>query len=164
MENYNIHTENCYLNAPAVIQMPPNRNECKFSYFSATCFVPLVNYFDFESFLLPFAGYDSATDQSSTRVIEKHEPCGFALAVFDHDSNVPYFNRMDSSEDCMCNFVLMLHSLARDIHERKNHFFYNENPGNLDKNSVTHCWICEEPIASDLDPKESIVLDHFRSI
>ena len=77
--------------------MPPNKNECKFSYFSATCFVPLVKYFDFESFLLPVAGYDAATDQSSTGVIEKHKPCGFALAVVDHHSNVPYFNHMDNS-------------------------------------------------------------------
>ena len=104
LESYNIHTENCYLNAPAVIQMPsPDKNEYKFSNFSATWFVPLVIYFDFESFLLPVAGCDAATDQSSTRVIEKHEPCGFALAVVDHHSNVSYFHHVDSSEDCMGN-------------------------------------------------------------
>ena len=52
LESYNIHSENCYLNAPEVIQMPsPDKNEYKFSNFSATWFVPLVIYFDFESFL-----------------------------------------------------------------------------------------------------------------
>ena len=56
LESYNIHTENCYLNAPAVIQMPsPDKNEYKFSKFSATWFVSLVNYFNFESFLLTVA-------------------------------------------------------------------------------------------------------------
>ena len=162
LESYSIHTENCYLNAPAVIQMPsPDKNEYKFSNFSATWFVPLVIYFNFESFLLPVAGCDAATDQSSTRVIEKHKPCGFALAVVDHHSNVPYFHHVDSSEDCMGNFVRMLHSLARDIHERKKKFpFYNVNCRNLDKKSATHCWICEEPFDSELDPEESIDLDH----
>ena len=48
LESYNFHTENCYLNALAVIQMPsPDENEYKFSNFSATWFVPLVIYFDF---------------------------------------------------------------------------------------------------------------------
>ena len=55
----------------------------------------------------------------------------------------------------------MLHSLARDIHERKKQFpFYNGSRINLDKNSATHCWICEEPFDSELDPEESIDLDH----
>ena len=108
-----------------------------------------------ESFLLPVAGCDAATDQSSTRVIEKHKQCGFALAVVDHHSNVPYFHHVDSSEECMGNFLRMLHSLARDIHERKKQFpLYKGNRRNLDKNSATHCWICEEPFDSKLDPEE----------
>ena len=76
LESYKIHTESpkcpcSYLNAPAVIQMPSaDKNEYKFSNFSAAWFVPLIIYFDFETFLLPVAGCDAATDQSSTRVIE----------------------------------------------------------------------------------------------
>ena len=65
----------------------------------------------------------------------------------------------------MGNFVRMLHSLASDIYERKEQFhFYNGNFRNLDNNSATHCWICEEPFDSELDPKESIELDrcHFK--
>ena len=76
----------------------PDKNEYKFSNFLAKWFVPLVIYCDFESFLLPVAGSDAADDQSSTRVIEKHEPCGFALAVVDHHSNVPFLHHVDSSE------------------------------------------------------------------
>ena len=139
----------------------PDKNEYKLSNFSATWFVPLVIYFDFESFLLLVAGCDAATDQSSTRVIEKHKPFCFALAVVDHHSNVSYFHHVYNSEDCMGNFVRMLHSLARDIHERKKKFpFYNGNRRNLDKNSATYCWICEEPFDSELYPEESIDLYH----
>ena len=94
-------------------------------------------------------------------MIEKYEPCGFAFAVDDHHSNVPYFHHVDSSEDCMGNFVRMLPSLARDIYERKKQFpFYNGNRRSFDKKSATHCWICEEPFDSELDPQESIDLDH----
>ena len=127
LESFNIHTENCYLNAPAVIQMPsPDKNEYNFSNFLATWFVPLVSYFEFESFLLPAAGCDAATNQSSTRVIEKHEPCGFALIVVDNHSNVPHFHRLDSSKNCRGKFFRMLHSVARELHERRKQFpFYN---------------------------------------
>ena len=127
----------------------PDKNEYKFSNFSATWFAPPVIYFDFESFLLPVARFDAATDQSSTRAIEKHKPCAFALAVVDHHSNGPYFHHVDSSEDCVGNIVRMLNSLARDILERIKQFpFYNGNRRNLDKNSATNCWICLEPFDS----------------
>ena len=105
-ENYNYHTENCYLNAPSVIQIPsPDKNVHKFSKILATWFFPLVIYFGFESFLLPAAACDAATDQSSTRVIERLEPCGFTSAVDDRHSDVPHFNQVDSSELCMSIFV-----------------------------------------------------------
>ena len=69
----------------------PEKNEYKFSKHSVTWFVPLVIYFEFESFLKPVAGCDAATDQSSTLVIEKHEPCGFALAAVDITRMNPIF-------------------------------------------------------------------------
>ena len=75
-------------------------------------------------FLLTVAGCDAATDQSSIRVIEIHEARGFALAVVDRHSNVPYFSHVDNSKNCMGNIVRMLLSLAKDIHERKKCFPY----------------------------------------
>ena len=70
-------------------------------------------------------------------------------------------NHVNSSEDCMGNFVRIMNSLARDIPERKKQFpFYKGNCRHLDKNSATHCWICEEPFDSQLDPEESIDLNH----
>ena len=53
LECYNIHNENCYLNAPAVIQMPsPDKSEYKFSNFSATfhwSFILTMNRFSYPS-------------------------------------------------------------------------------------------------------------------
>ena len=84
----------------------------------------MVIYFDFESFLRIVAECDAAADQSSTGVVEKHEPCGFALAVIDHHSNIPYFEHVDSSEDCMDNSVRMLHWLALETYiNAENSFF-----------------------------------------
>ena len=96
----------------------PDQNEYKFSNFLTTWFVSLVIYFDFEPFLLRVARCDAATDRSSTRVVGKHDPCGFALAVNDHHLIVTYFNQVDSSEDRMGNLVWMLHSLARDMNAK----------------------------------------------
>ena len=88
-------------------------------------------------FLLTVAGCDAATDQSSIRVIEMHEPRGFALAVVVCHSNVPCFSHVDSSKHCMGIIVRMLHPLAKDIHERKKLFpFYNRNRRNLDRKAL----------------------------
>ena len=63
------------MNAPAVIQMPsPNQSMYKFSKLSATWFVPLVIYFDFESFLRPVASCAGPSNTANTRAIERHEP------------------------------------------------------------------------------------------
>ena len=89
LKSYNIHTENCSFNAPAHRMPTPDKKEYNFSVFSATCFVSQVIFFDFESILRPDTGRDAETDQSSTRVIKKHNPCEFALAIVDHHSNIP---------------------------------------------------------------------------
>ena len=46
------------------------------------------------------------------------------------------------------------------MNAKKQFPFFNGNCRNLDKNSATHCWICEEPFDIELDPEESIDLDH----
>ena len=107
-------------------------------------------------FFYPSLDVYAATDQSSTRVIEKHEPCGFALAVVDHHSNVPYFHHVDSSEDCMGNFVRMLHSLARDIHERKKQFpFYNGSRRSWTKRTLHTVGYAKNHLTASLTPKRA---------
>ena len=118
------HMETCCENAPAVVRLPaPGKNLYKFKNLAATWFVPLVIYFDFESFLCPVAGCTPHGNNSYTRVIEKHEPCGFSLAVIDHCSTKPIFFHVDSSEDCITKFVNMLHTLAKDIYTSANELF-----------------------------------------
>ena len=72
------HMETCCEKAPAFVRCPaPGKNLYQFKNLAATWFVPLVIYFDFESFLCPLAGCTPHGNISYTRVIEKHEPCGF---------------------------------------------------------------------------------------
>ena len=127
---------------------------------AATWFVPLVIYFDFESFLCPVAGCTPHGNNSYTRVIEKHEPCGFSLAVIDHYSTKPIFFHVDSSEDCITKYVNMLHTLAKDIYKRKRAFpFFRGDRSQYPKSAASECWICNEAF-DDNDEQSSIDLDH----
>ena len=86
---------NCGNNAPAVIHMPSrDQISYKFTNLSATWFVPLVIYFDFESFLRPVSGCRGPSSRAFTQVKEIHEPCGFALTVIDHYSSKPFFTKL----------------------------------------------------------------------
>ena len=162
LESYNLHLNNCCKNAPAVIHMPSSENNSyKFTNLAATWFVPLVIYFDFESFLRPVSSCKGPSDKAFTQVKEIHEPCGFALTVIDHHSSKPIFHHVDSSPACMTNFVKMLHKLARDIHQQKRkHPFFKGDRRNLGKSNATHCWICEKSFSETEDPENTIDLDH----
>ena len=162
LESYNVHMTNCGNNAPAVIHMPSsNQNSYNFTNLSATCFVPLVIYFDFESFLRPVSGCRATSSRAFTQIKEIHEPCGFALTVIDHHSSKPIFYQVYSSEDCMANFVKLLHKLARDIHKQKRKYpFFKGDRRSLDKSQATQCWICEKPFSKVEDQENSIDLDH----
>ena len=136
--------ETCCENAPAVVRLPaPGKNLYKFKNLAATCFVPLVIYLDFESFLCPVAGCTPQVNDAYTRVIEKHEPCGFSFAVIDHNSTKPIFFHVDSSEDCITKFVNMLPTLAKDIYKRKRAFpFFRGDRSQYPESAARECWIC----------------------
>ena len=71
LESCNLHLQTCSMKAPAVVYMPsPYQLMNKFAKSLATFFVPLLIYFDFESFLRPVAG---PSNTASTRAIEEHE-------------------------------------------------------------------------------------------
>ena len=97
---------------------------CKLKNLAATWFVPLVIDFDLESFFCPAAGCTPHKKNSYTRVNEKHKPCGFSLALIDHNSTKPIFLHVDSSEGCITNTVQMLHALAKDKYKRKRAFLF----------------------------------------
>ena len=132
----------------------------KFENLAATCFVPLVFYFDFESFLCPEAGCTPHGNSSYTRVTEKHKPCGFSLAVIDHNSTKSIFLHVDSSENCIIKFVHMLHTLAQDIYKPKWVFpFFRGDRSQSSKSAASRCWIYNKPF-DDNDEQSSIDLDH----
>ena len=162
LESYNVHMTNCGNNAPAVIYMPSSdQTSYKFTNLSATWFVPLVIYFDFESFLRPVSRCRGPSSRAFKQIKETHEPCGFTLTVIDHHSSKPIFYQVDSSEDCMAKFVKLLHKLARDIHKQKRKYpFFKGDRRSLDKSQATQCWICEKPFSEVEDQENSIDLDH----
>ena len=128
---------------------------------AATWFVPLVIFFDFESFLRPVSSCKGPSDQAFTQVKEIHEPCGFALAAIDHHSSKPIFHHVDNSPACMTIFLKMLHELARDIYQQKRKYaFFKDNRRNFEKSNATPCWICEKSFSETDYPENTIDLDH----
>ena len=133
VKQFKDHVEVCGNNPPAVIRMPTTSNKShKFNNWSATWFAPLVIYFDFESILKPVASCPARSESNSTRSFEMHEPCGFAIAVIEHGDPQPKFSHLDSSVNCMQNFVQMMHKLAKDLHEQKRKYpFYRGDRSTL---------------------------------
>ena len=157
VEQFKDHAEVCGNNPPAVIRMlKPDNKLYKFTNWSATWFAPLVISFGFESFLKPVATCAPSEERASLRPIEVHEACGFALTVIEHGKPEPKFAYLDSSENCMQNFVQMIHKLAKDIHEQKRkHPFFRGDRWSLHKDASKQCWICENEFSEteekDLD-------------
>ena len=145
IKQFKDHIEVCGNNPPAVIRMPPTSNNLyKFNNWSATWFAPLVVYFDFESILKPVASCSACSESASTRSIEIRVPCGFAIAVIEQGNPQPNFSHLDSSVNCMQNFVQMVHKLAKHIHEQKRKYpFYHGDRSTLQKSETKKCWICE---------------------
>ena len=114
------HVDVCGNNATAVVRMPiAGKNLYKFNNWSATWFAPLNICFDFESILKPVASCPVSSECASTRSTEIHEPCGFAIAFIEHGNSQPKFSHLDSSVNCMQNFVQTIHKLAKDINKQK---------------------------------------------
>ena len=152
------HVEVCGNNPPAVIRMPTTSNNLyKFNNCSATWFAPLVIYFDFKSILKPVASCPASSESASTRSIEIHEPCGFAIAVIEHGNPQPKFSHLDSSVNCLRNFVERIHKLAKDLHEQKRKYpFYGGDRSTLEKSETKKYWTCE----SEFLENEEKDLDH----
>ena len=118
-------------------------NRYEFKNLQALWFVPLVTYFDFESFLKPVDSCPDNPSRSSTRVVQKHEACGYSLAVIEHGNSQPYFFDYDSSDPCMKKFLNQLHQLAREIYDQKRRFpQFLDSQESLNKENTSTCWIC----------------------
>ena len=118
-----------------------DQNSYKVTTLSATWLVPLVIYFNFESFLRSVSGCRGPSSRAFTQVKEIHEPCGFALTAIDHHSTEPKFYQVESSEDCTANIfenATQTYQVARDInmHKRKYPCFKGDRRS-LDKSEAT---------------------------
>ena len=162
LESYSVYMTNCGNNAPAVIQMPSSDQiSYKFTNLSATWFVLLVIYFDFESFLRPVSGCRRPSSRALTQVKELHKQCGCALTVIDHHCSKPIFYQVDSFQDWMAKFVKSLQKLARNIHKQMRKYpFFKSDRRSLDKSQAKQCWICEKPFSEVEDPENLIDLYH----
>ena len=133
-----------HIQEPALVVMPSaekGTNRYEFKNLQALWFVPLVIYFDFESFLKSVHSCPDNPSRSSTRVVQKHEACGYSLTVIEHGNSQPYFFDYDSSDQCMKKFLNQLHQLARKIYEEKRRVPQFQKKS-LNTDNTSTCCIC----------------------
>ena len=144
--DHKTHERLCKDHEPAVVITPTAENGChkyKFKNYQALWYAPFVVYFDFESFLNPVTTCMNNPQISSSRVLEKHEPSGYSMVAIDHESSEPFFFSLDSSENCLENFIKELHLLARDVYIYKRKVpHYLGDRSQLCKEETLACWIC----------------------
>ena len=156
-EQHQVHDDACRNHAPATIKMPgDDKNSFRFKNFKARWFAPITIYFDFESFLMPVSSCPANPDASSTEVIEQHIPSGFALTLIENGYSTPKEFVIDSSENCMTNFIKKLHEMAREVYYSKRRFPIYLGQQVPNRSSIVDCWICEEPFG----PEDTKVMDH----
>ena len=121
----------------------------------ARWFAPVIGFFDLESLIVPVEGCQQDPKHSSTRSIEKHLPCSYALLCIEKDKADPYFFEIQQGPGIMKSFVETVQALAKKIHSDKRRFREYEGVPPFPKETATRCWICE----IDMKPEDA-VLDH----
>ena len=123
-ETYQNHVKTCSEHAAAEIFMPKESNTyLQFRNWKARWFLPIVQYFDKESYLVPIATAQPSPSTSYTVAIEKHEPCGYAIAAIEHGKATPVYFELKTGDNCMNEFVKSLPVLSQDIYNRKRAFY-----------------------------------------
>ena len=137
--------------------MPKESNtSLQFRNWKARWFLPIVLYFDPESYLVPIATAQPSPSTSYTVAIEKHEPCGYAIAAIEHGEATPVYFELKRGDNCMNEFVKSLHVLARDIYNRKRAFYGPYRGPVPARENNTRCWICE----NEINDEAELVLGH----
>ena len=154
-ETYQNHVKTCSEHAAAEIVMPKESNtSLQFRNWKARWFLPIVLYFYTKSYLVPIATAQLSPSTSYTVAIEKHEPCGYAIAAIEQGKATPVYFELKRSESCMNEFVKSLHVLARDNRKRA---FYGPYRGPVSaRENNTRCWICE----NEINDEAELALDH----
>ena len=95
-------------------------------------------------------------DSSSIEVTEQRIPYGFALTLIENGFSTPKEFVIDSSENCMKNFIKKLHEMTREVYFARGQFPVYLGQKVPNRSGTIECWICEEPFG----PKHTKVLDH----
>ena len=113
---YQKHVKTCREHSAAKIFMPKASNtSLLFRNWKARWFLPIVLYFDTESYLVPFATAQPAPSTSYTVAMEKHEHWGYAIAAIEHGKATPVYFELKRGDNCLNELVISLHVLVRDI-------------------------------------------------
>ena len=103
--------------------MPKASNtSLQFRNWKARWFLPIVLYFDTESYLVPTATAQHSPSTSYTVAIEKHKPSGYAKGDRKQGEATPVYFELKRSDNCLNEFVKCLHVQAHDNYNRKRAF------------------------------------------
>ena len=128
----------------------------QFRNWKARWFLPIVPYFETESYLVATATAQHSPSTSYTVAIEKHEPCDHAIAAREHSKATPVYFKLKRGDNCLNEFVKFLHVLARDIYNQIRAFYGRYRAPVPARENNTGCWICE----NEINDEAELVLDH----
>ena len=117
-----------------------DKNSFRFKIFKARWFAPFTIYFDFESFLMPVSSCPANPGASSTEVIEQHITSGLALTLIEDGFSTPKEFVIDSSKNCVTNFIKKLHEMAREVYYAKRRFPIYLGQQVPNRSSIVDCW------------------------
>ena len=85
-----------------------------FKNIKARWFVPRVLYFDLVSLTLPVSGAEPDPEKLNTQIIEKHQYCGYGLAVLDIGKPDVTKFELKRGPDCTESLLQSLETLAKE--------------------------------------------------
>ncbi len=96
-----------------VVTMPTNNNNSVVSKrYEARWFAPFVLHYDFESLIVPLDTTHDDPTKSSTTTLERHQPCGYFLALVEHGKTPVKSFEMKRGPDVMQHFIKKIECLA----------------------------------------------------
>ena len=157
IERHERHEEICHRNTRAIIKMPKaGQQKFELKNNQARWFAPIVRFFDLESIIEPVIGSSSNTQNSSTtRALEEHKPCSYALLFVALNETKPFFFDLKCGPNVMIDFVKSLEQIAKSIYDVKQHF---SGEPSIPKREAILCWICKNEL--NTSPQDPTVLDH----
>ena len=111
-----------------VIMPDADKDQHIFKNINARWFVPRIIYFDLESLILPVSGAEPDPDKSNTQITEKHQNCGYGLAVVDIEKPEVTKFELKRGPDCIDSLLQSFETLAKETYvEKRRHYAFTEN-------------------------------------